>query len=77
MILRFGHLVFSVCFCIETLTVFPVASHEGAPRREEVPLSRVWLQMQVGDSAEVPHIKAHRYQQDIKVDCNTLACFKI
>lgn len=45
-----------------------IASHEGSPRREEVPLSRVRLQMQVGDSAEVPHDQAHRYQQDITVD---------
>ena len=44
------------------------ASHEGSPGGEEVPLSTVWLQMQVGDAAEVPHDQTHRYQQDVKVD---------
>lgn len=40
-----------------------IASHESSPRREEVPLSRVWLQVQMGDSAEIPHDQAHRYQR--------------
>lgn len=52
-------LLFFVCFS---------ASHEGSPGGEEVPLSTVWLQMQVGDAAEVPHDQTHRYQQDVKAD---------
>lgn len=38
------------------------ASSESSPRRQEVPLSRVRLQMQMGDSAEVPHDQTHRYR---------------
>lgn len=53
--------VFFFCFCFS-------ASHEGSPGGEEVPLSTVWLQMQVGDAAEVPHDQTHRYQQDVKAD---------
>lgn len=52
---------FFVFFCFS-------ASHEGSPGGEEVPLSTVWLQMQVGDAAEVPHDQTHRYQQDVKAD---------
>lgn len=46
-----------LCFIIICI----IASYEGSPGRKKVPLSRVRLQMQVGNSAEVPHDQAHRY----------------
>lgn len=44
-------------FCFASV---PIASYEGPSRREEISLSKMWLQMQVGNSAEVPHDKAYR-----------------
>lgn len=47
-----------VYVCRLHVTRFPpasIASHEDPSRREEISLSKMWLQMQVGDSAEVPH----------------------
>lgn len=41
------------------LSICPV-SHAHPQGREEVPLPRVRLQVQVGESTEVPHDKAYR-----------------
>lgn len=53
------------CLCVDNVLKFcfasvPIASYEGPSRREELSLSKMWLQMQVGNSAEVPHDEAYR-----------------
>lgn len=50
-----------MCLCF-------LASHEGSQRRKEISLYTLWLQMQVGSTAEVPRDQAHRYHSDLKLD---------
>lgn len=57
---RIEGLIVNYCVCF-------LASHEGSQRREEISLYTLWLQMQVGNAAEVPHDQAHRYHRHFKL----------